>query len=227
MGPDALPRVGALLHEEADDVRSPAEHGCVKRSMLVVLRDVHVHELGASGHHRPHGLEIAVANGLDEPPHRDAVDECLQLRPAVKAVGARHDELRVTEGEGRRSGVPVMGVHFLSHLRIAGAKSVEQFLGLPLELQSNRVLTKRTGRGRVAGHDELLFRLRQTSAAGPVSAHSGRKEGHLQLRGPTIRGTPSFPRTRRRPECATQSLERFRSQLQAKRHSPFRNLAPT
>jgi hypothetical protein len=100
MGPDALPRVGALLHEEPDDVRSPAEHGVVKRSMLVVLRDVEVHELGASDHHRPHGVEIAGANGLDEPPHRDAVDERLQLGPAVEAVGARHDELRVMESEG-------------------------------------------------------------------------------------------------------------------------------
>ena len=117
MGPDALSRVGALLHQEADDVRSPAEHGMVKRLMFVVLRDVQVHELGASGHHRPHGVEIAVANGLDEPPHRDAVNKCLQLRPAVKAVRARHDELRVMKSEGRRIGLPEMRVHFPSPLR--------------------------------------------------------------------------------------------------------------
>ena len=170
-----------MLHQEADDFRPPLQHGMVKRPMLVVLRDVQIHELWTGRHHRPYGVEIAVTHGLDEPTNRHAVDKCLQLGPAVKAVGARQDELRVMEGEGRRIGLPVVGVHFPSHFRIAGAKSVEQFPGLPLELIEIGVLTKRTGRRRVAGHDDLLFRLRQASAEGPVSAHSGRKEGHLQL----------------------------------------------
>ncbi len=176
MWPDAFSRVGAMLHQEADDFRPPLQHGMVKRPMLVVLRDVQIHELWAGRHHRPHGVEIAVTHGLDEPTNRHAVDKCLQLGPAVKAVGARHDELRVMEGEGRRVGLAIVGVHFLRRFRISSAKGVEQFLGLPLELIEIGAVAKRTGRRRVAGHDELLFRLRQASAEGPVSAHSGRKE---------------------------------------------------
>ncbi len=57
MRPDAFSRVGAMPHQKADDFRLPLQHGMVKRSMLVVLRDVQVHELGAGGHHRPHAGE--------------------------------------------------------------------------------------------------------------------------------------------------------------------------
>ena len=74
------------------------------------------------------------------------------------------------------SACAIVGVHFLRRVRISSAKGVEQFLGLPLELMEIGAVAKRTGRRRVAGHDELLFRRRQASAEGPVSAHSGRKE---------------------------------------------------
>ena len=152
MRPDTFSRVRAVLHQKANDLRASPQHGMVKRPMLVVLRDVQMHELGASRHHRPHGVEIAVAHGLDQPTNRDAVDKGLQLGPAVKTVGARHDELRIMEGEGRWVGLPVVSVHFLRRFRLSGAKGVEQFLGLALELIEVWAVAKRTGGRRVAGH---------------------------------------------------------------------------
>jgi hypothetical protein len=142
----------AVLHQEANDLRPSPQHSVVKRPMLVVLRDVQVHELGARRHHRPHVSEIAVAHGLDKPTNRHAVDKCLQLGPAVKTVGACHDELRIMEGEGRWVGLPIVSVHFLRRVRMSGTKRVEQFLGLPFELIEVWAVAKRTGGRRVAGH---------------------------------------------------------------------------
>ena len=48
MWPDAFSRVGSMLHQETDEVRTPRQHGMMKRPMLVVLRDVQMDELGAS-----------------------------------------------------------------------------------------------------------------------------------------------------------------------------------
>ncbi len=140
-----------------------------------------MHELWTRRDHRPHGVEIAAADGLDQTADGDAVHKGLQLRPAVEAVRARHDELRVVEREGRWIGPLEMRVHFLRRGGISGAKGLEQFLGLPLELIEIGTVAKRTGGRCGTAHDELLFRLHQGSAAGPVSAHSGRKEGHRRL----------------------------------------------
>jgi hypothetical protein len=73
MRPDTLSRVSAHLHQKSNHFRPPLQHGVVKRAMLVVLRDVEMNELGASRHHRPDGLEIAAARGLDEPLDRHGV----------------------------------------------------------------------------------------------------------------------------------------------------------
>ena len=151
MRPDPFAGIGPLLHQEANDVRTPPQHRMVQRPMLIVFRDIQVHELRASRDHRPHGVEVAVTHREDEPPDRDAIDKGLQLRPAVESVGARQDELRVVQREACGIGVPVVREHFLGRAGASFAKRVEQLPGLASELIEMRTIGEAYGWGQGVG----------------------------------------------------------------------------
>ena len=50
MGPDALARIGVLLHQESDDLWPSLQHSVVKRPMLVVFCQIQMHELTEETH---------------------------------------------------------------------------------------------------------------------------------------------------------------------------------
>jgi hypothetical protein len=117
------------------------------------------------------GIEV---DGLDHPaPPAGAIDERLQLGPAVESVRARQHQLRVVQREGRRFGDAIVGRHLGDRGRITGPKRVEQLFRLAFELIEMGTRRKRASGG---GHDELLSWPRVRACRRPVSARSGRKE---------------------------------------------------
>ena len=77
-------------------------------------------------------LEVAVANGRRQTPHRDAVDERLQCRPARKAVGPRDDQLRIVQRERGRVYAVNMRLYLDGGVGIAAGIGLEQFLACRL-----------------------------------------------------------------------------------------------
>ena len=67
------------------------------------IRLLHPRQLWTRVEKRAHSLHVTPAHRGDEAIHRGAVDERLELRPALEAVGAREHELRVVQREGLRS----------------------------------------------------------------------------------------------------------------------------
>src|SRR5438094_617489 len=99
-----------------------------------------------------------------------------------------------------------MRVHLADRGGLSSAEGLQELFRLALELVEVGVLAERASGKRLV-HDELLSWLTFTSAAGPVSARSGRKEFNEPRYEPStsIRGTQSFPRTRRRPNAPQAS----------------------
>src|SRR5262245_62780844 len=113
--------------------------------MLVVFWHVQMHELRARFDHGLHSGEIACTDGIDEPTDSGPIDERLELRPAIEAVGASENELCVVQRKTRQTGSLVMSVHFLCRVGVSIPKRLEQLLGLSLELIEVGVIGKRTG----------------------------------------------------------------------------------
>jgi hypothetical protein len=146
--PDALARVGSVLHQQADDVRPSMEHRMVQGSVLVVFRHIEMDQLGTRREHRLHHIDVTGAYGVAEPADRHAIDERLQSGPAVEAVGPRDHELRVVQREARRLRSLVMGVHLRRGVGVAAGQRLEQLLRLPLELDQVGLVAERAS-GRV------------------------------------------------------------------------------
>ena len=107
--PDALARVGTVLHQEANHFRPSLQYSMVEGPMLVVLRHIDVDQLRTHGEHRPHTIDVAGAHGVAESADRYAIDERLQFGPTVEAVGSREHELRVVQREASRGSLPGSG----------------------------------------------------------------------------------------------------------------------
>jgi hypothetical protein len=106
--------------------------------------------------------------------------------------------------EGKRGGVRVVIVRrdLGDSRRIAGAKRLEQFPGLTLQLIEIGTLGKRARWERASGHDELLSRLRRSVSRAPGVRSLGQKRVHRDGGGAiAVRWTRSFPRTRERPDA--------------------------
>ena len=66
------------------------------------VRVRHLRELGAGRQQRVDASDVTRADGIDEALYRRAVDECLELRPALESVGTGDHQLRVVQRESRR-----------------------------------------------------------------------------------------------------------------------------
>src|SRR5262249_14667254 len=84
-----------------------------------------------------------------------AIDEGLQLGPAVKAVAAGERELRIVESKGSGISVAVEAVHFPDRIWVAADVSAQQFLGLAFQLFQVGGLRQSSGRNGVF-HNELV-----------------------------------------------------------------------
>ena len=142
---DALPRVGTVLHQEADHVRPLLQHSMMKGAALVVSRHIEVDELGTYREHRLHAVDVTSAHGVAESADRCAIDERLQFWPAVEAVGTREHELSVVQREARAVRSLVVSVDLRHSVRVAGHIGLQQFLRLALELDEIGFVAQRAG----------------------------------------------------------------------------------
>ena len=123
------------------------EHGMVQHLKVGVR---HPRQLRAGVQHRPHVVErrrarTASISRLDG----GAVDERLELRPALEPVGAREHELRVVQRERRRIGAVVVRVDLGDGGGVAADEACEQFLRLTFELIEIGSSRKRASRKRL------------------------------------------------------------------------------
>ena len=82
------------------------QYSMVKGPTLVVLRHIEMDELGTHREHRLHAIDVTGAHGVAESADRHAIDERLQFRPAVEAVGTREHELSVVQREACAGRLP-------------------------------------------------------------------------------------------------------------------------
>jgi len=125
VGMDTGAGVGSVLHQEASDLGMAVGDGEVDGAMLVPVGDLHISELGACLEHGADEIDVANFHGFDESLDCDAVDVSLEFGPAIEAVAAGKDELRVVQGEGLGPRAVVLLVDFADGYRVARFEGAE------------------------------------------------------------------------------------------------------
>jgi hypothetical protein len=118
----------------------------VQRHMAVTCGRLPIHQLGAEAQDGFRLVHVTGAYGFDQAGDGDAVDEGLELRPTLKNVAARENQLGVVERKLRPIGIVIEAVHFRCGIRLASDKSIKQLSGLAFELVQVGFFDKMAGR---------------------------------------------------------------------------------
>jgi hypothetical protein len=138
--------IGAEAHQDADHLRHALEDRVVQRHVAVTCGRLPIYQLGAEAQDGFRLVQVTGAYGFDQAGDGDAVDEGLELRPTLKNVAARENQLGVVErklrpiGNRDKSGSPRCGI------RLASDKSIKQLSGLAFELVQAGFFDKMEGR---------------------------------------------------------------------------------
>ena len=138
--------------------------------------DRHLRQLGAQVEQRANVVDAPRAHRVDEPANGRSVHERLELRPAVEAVRAREDNLRIMQCKRLRVRAVIVGVDFGDRGAVALSERLEQLLGLAFELIEVRLRAERAGGERLSRHDEL-----HSGAAVAVPAPAVRSLGQKRV----------------------------------------------
>jgi hypothetical protein len=122
----------------------------MQRSMFVVRRHVHMHQLRTRLEHRAHLYGIAAAHCIRQAFDVSAIHISLELGPTVEAVATGQHKLGIMQREVSRAGIVIVCVYQYGGIGLAGNEAFQQFLRLALELIEIRMFAQRATRLRLS-----------------------------------------------------------------------------
>jgi hypothetical protein len=97
--------IGAGLHQHADHRRQTLHYCVVQRTPLIAVRPLHVGQIRPELQYASDPVDVVRAGRRDELFRGDPIDVPFELGPAIEAVRAGHDQLRVVKGERAEEGL--------------------------------------------------------------------------------------------------------------------------